>query len=137
MFRREIILVRRSIALLAIAFILFAADGWADSFSRNVRSGQQTRITDFRSWDRDCKSQAATIKMVAKPSHGVVIPHIISSTIQSARFGDSGTCIGRPIHALQVDYKSTPGYRGTDNFTWDVDLGSGRQVRDTWTVTVE
>jgi hypothetical protein len=120
---------------------LLAANSYAgtNSFSRTVTSGQPKRIAAYHSWDpHSCNSLAATMNILVKPAHGVLIPRVIPWTITTSRFGPVMNCAGKPIKALQIEYKSTPGYRGTDTFTIDVTFGwEGRRDTDTYTVTVQ
>ena len=132
----------RSLATMALALcLLLSANAFAgtNSFSRTAVSGQPKRIAAYHSWDpQTCKSLSAKMTVLSKPSHGVLIPHVVPSTITQSRFGSVGHCAGTPIKALQVDYKSAPGYRGTDTFTIEVIFGfEGRQDTDNYTVTIE
>jgi hypothetical protein len=78
------------------------------------------------------------MNVVGKPAHGVLIPHVINHTIANSRFGPVGYCAGKPIKALQIDYRSDMGYRGSDSFTIDITFGfEGRRDIDTYTVAVE
>ena len=122
-----------------LLFGLFSANAYAATFSRTVISGQPTRIAAYHSWDPgSCNSLAATMNVVVKPSHGTLIPHVVPHIITSSRFVGNTRCAGKPIKALQVDYKSTPGYHGTDTFTIDVIFGfEGRRDTDVYSVTVQ
>lgn len=121
--------------------LLFNANAYAgtNSFSRTATSGQPKRIAAYHSWEPDsCSSLSAKINVVSKPAHGVLIPRVVSHTITTSRFGTVRNCAGKPIKALQIEYKSVAGYRGTDTFTIDVTFGwEGRRDIDTYTVTVE
>lgn len=114
-------------------------DAEANSFSRTAASGQPQRIAAYHSWDpQTCTSLSANMNIVVKPSHGVLIPRVVPHTITTSRFGSVGSCAGKPIKALQIEYRSTPGYRGTDTFAIDVIFGfQGRRDTDTYTMTVQ
>ena len=132
----------RSLAAMASAcsvLVISSADAGANSFSRTVTSGQPKRIAAYHSWDPySCVSLGATMNVLSKPAHGVLVPRVVDHTITTSRFGPVQRCIGKPIKALQIEYKSTPGYRGTDTFSIDVIFGwEGRRDTDTYTVTVE
>jgi hypothetical protein len=127
------------VVVAAIAVGISKADAGANSFSRTVTSGQPKRIAAYHSWDpATCNSLGATMNVVSKPAHGVLIPRVVDVTITTSRFGPVQRCLGQPIKALEIEYKSTPGYRGTDIFSIDVIFGwQGRRDTDTYTMTIE
>jgi hypothetical protein len=128
-----------AIACLACSLMIASsADAGTNSFSRSVVSGQPKRIAAYHSWDPNtCQSLAATMKVMTKPKHGTLIPRIVPHTITTSRFGTVRNCAGKPIKALQVDYRSAPSFRGTDTFTIEVIFGwEGRTDTDNYTVTV-
>jgi hypothetical protein len=132
----------RNLVTIALCFsLLFSANAYAgaNSISRTATSGQPKRVAAYHSWDPDnCTSLSAKMNVVSKPTHGVLIPRVVSHTITTSRFGTVRNCAGKPIKALQIEYKSAPGYHGTDTFTIDVIFGwEGRRDTDTYTVTVE
>lgn len=132
---------RSNLVMIASVWVIcqWVTDASANSFSRTATSGQPKRIAAYHSWDPNtCKSLAATVNIVSKPAHGVLVPHLVDTTITSSRFGSVGRCAGASIKALEIDYKSTPGYHGNDTFTLDVIFGwEHRQDRDTYTITVQ
>jgi hypothetical protein len=111
----------------------------AKSMTFAVISGKPTRVHAYHSWDPStCKSNSAKMTVVSRPAHGILIPHVVDHVITNSRFGPVGHCHGKPIRALQIDYKSEAGYRGNDSFIIDVTFGfEGRRDIDTYTVTVE
>lgn len=132
----------RSIFVMVASFWMicqWVTDACASSFSRTATSGQPKRIAAYHSWDpNSCKSLAATVTIASKPAHGVLIPHLVDTAITRSRFGSVGRCAGTSIKALEIDYKSTRGFHGTDTFTLDVIFGwEHRQDKDTYTVTVQ
>ena len=130
-----------SVGILASLSIFYSADVLAgsNSFSRNATSGRPARIAVYHSWDpQTCRSLSATMNVLSKPSHGVLIPRVVPHVITTSRFGTVQNCVGKPIKALQIDYKSTPEFRGTDTFAIDVTFGwEGRRDTDTYTMTVQ
>jgi len=104
--------------------------------SRIVISGKAKRIAAYHSWDRTCNSLAATVNVVTGPSHGVLVPRVVSRTIKRGTRG-STQCFGQPIKALEILYKSRPGYRGADTFVIDVIYGAGFRDTNTYTVTIK
>ncbi|MHB8273042.1 hypothetical protein [Bradyrhizobium sp.] len=127
--------------IVLVCSLLLGANAHAgtNSFSRVAASGQPKRVAAYHSWDpHNCTSLSAKMNLVSKPSHGVLIPRVVPHTITTSRFGSVGNCAGKPIKALQIEYKSVSGYHGTDTFTIDVTFGwEGRRDIDTYTVTVE
>jgi hypothetical protein len=71
-----------------------------------------------RSWTDDCKSRLGIVKVLSKPSHGALTPSEVTSTIGTSRNNPERTahCEGVPTNGFRVDYVSTPGFRGTDQF---------------------
>lgn len=129
----------RIIALVVVAVVLGTDVLSAARVSRTARSGQPTRIAAYHSWDPDsCVSLAASMNVINKPAHGVLTARIVPHTITTSRFGTVRNCAGKPIKALAIDYRSKPGFKGTDTFVIDVVFGwQGRRDTDTYTVTVE
>ena len=83
--------------------------------------------------------QRCVVRVLAKPQHGKLTPHpSVDTTIVRNRFrpGDS-RCQGVPVKGFQVDYRSTPGYHGTDSFVIEATFWHGEKIVDTFTVTVE
>ena len=129
------------VATALVCSLLFSANANAGTnyFTRSATSGQPKRIAAYHSWDpNNCTSLGATMKVTSKPAHGILIPRVVSHTITTSRFGAVRHCTGKPIKALQIEYKSAPGYRGTDTFTIEVTFGwEGRQDIDIYTVTID
>jgi hypothetical protein len=118
--------------------LLFSATAYAATKSKTAVSGRPTRVAAYHSWDpNSCASLAATMNVLVQPAHGVLIPRVVPHVITTSRFGTVAHCTGHSIKALQIEYKSAPGYRGVDTFTIDVIFGfEGRRDTDTYTVTV-
>jgi hypothetical protein len=131
--------VASPIALLGWTFCLLTAAAYANSLSRSAVSGQAKRVARYHSWDAyNCKSLAATVNIISKPSHGILIPHIVDTTITTSRYGSVGHCSGTRLKALEIDYKSIPTYHGSDVFVLDVTFGfDQKRDRDTYTITVQ
>ena len=127
--------------LLAIGALLLIPQSTtlAKSLAFTAVSGKPIRVAAYHSWDPlTCKSNSASLVVATKPSHGVLIPHVTDHTITTSRFGAVGHCFGKPIRALQIDYRPNSGYRGTDSFVIDVTFGyEGRHDIDAYTITVE
>lgn len=120
---------------------IVGAEADTKSFSRTVVSGKATRIARYYSWhgdDTGCKSGPVHINILTKPAHGILMPHVVTTPIASARSGRVGRCSGVLVKALQVDYKSKAGYQGADTFSFDVIFSvTGRRDTDTYTVEVQ
>jgi hypothetical protein len=129
----------QTIALMVLASVFGTDTSSAKMISKTARSGQPTRINAYHSWDPDsCVSQAASMNVTTKPAHGVLTARIVPHTITTSRFGPVRNCTGKPIKALAIEYRSTPGFKGTDSFVIDVIFGwQGRRDTDNYTVTVD
>lgn len=106
---------------------------------RTAPSGKTTRMITYKAWKRsDCSADIGVVKVVSKPAHGTLTPRPgVAATIGKNRVGRDNSCMGRPITGFQVDYRSNPGYRGTDTFVIETTFGKRSMVVDTFTVTVE
>ena len=112
-------------SLLAWALCASTAGGaFARDFTVTVVPEQPTRLHAYYSWGPGCSFQTVTANASVKPAHGTLIPHAVMQTIgANPRFGKAGNCAGKQHEALQIDYKSAPGYHGTDSFTVDIIFG--------------
>ena len=127
---------------LAFLFALAGVSGvraGENAIERTVASGRPAQVAAYHSWDPvDCKSLAAKLTVLTKPSHGTLIPSLVPHVITTSRLGAPGSCYGKPITALQLSYKSAPGYHGPDSFTIDVTFGfENRKDRDAYSITVQ
>jgi hypothetical protein len=121
-----------------IVFCLVAGDASAKDFTRNALSGKPARMATYRSWTLDCQSKLGVVKVISKPSHGVIIPSEVQSTINASRVRPELTahCVGKPTNGFRVDYTSERGFKGADYFV--LQFTYGRQVDiDHFTVNVQ
>src|SRR5688500_9199800 len=127
----------KSAVAISCALLFSAASvAHAESINRTVASGKQTRMTGYYTWTRDCVPTSGIVKVVRKPEHGTLSTRIVPVTIGRGQLYGREDCAGTPAKALQVDYKSKPGFRGTDTFELDITFGgTGRQTFHSYTVT--
>jgi hypothetical protein len=110
----------------------------AEHFTRTAFSGETTRMFVYHSVNGDCIANSGIVKVTTRPSHGKLTNHIVRKVIRRSRFGtDQFRCSGAMTKGFQVDYRSAPGFRGTDNFSLEMRFGSGRVGTDEFTVFVE
>jgi hypothetical protein len=114
----------------ALAVCFAGSHACAKDFTRTVRSGQPTQMHVYRSWTTDCQSKRGVVKVVSKPAHGTLTPTEVQSTISTSRYHPERTaqCMGLPTNGFRVDYRSEPGFRGTDQFAVEFDYGHGPDV---------
>jgi hypothetical protein len=112
--------------------------GAARAETRTVRSGVTTPIHTYLSWNNDCSPNTGVVKVATRPQHGKLTPRKVTAVARQNRFSSYGTvCLGKSMPGFEVDYTSTPGYRGTDSFAIEVIYGNRNPILDTYTVTVE
>ena len=83
---------------------------------RGARTGTEQSIDKFYLVPADCSSVLPFGQILEPPAHGAV--RLIEGT-GSANFdanAASAVCNGRPVKALVLNYRSEPGYVGTDGF---------------------
>lgn len=97
---------------------LVAGSACAEDFVVSAKSGQSTMMHVYRSWTDDCKSKLGIVEVLSKPSHGALTPSEVTSTIGTSRNNPEKTahCRGVPTDGFRVNYVSTPGLRGIDQF---------------------
>jgi hypothetical protein len=78
-------------------------------------SGKQTRLSAFWSTSADCGIQTVNLKTTVKPKNGTLIPKVITRKIvASTETNFDKRCVGKSIKAIEIFYKSTPGFKGKD-----------------------
>lgn len=135
-------LTGRNTELFALIFILGCAmPDFAHSrdFNRTVASGVTVRMHQYRSWSKDCQNNGGAVRLLSKPQHGTATPRTVGSRVGTNYFAVGGVthCRGSAIKALEVDYRSQPGFHGTDTFMIEETSGTGQRVVDTYTVNVQ
>jgi hypothetical protein len=109
----------------------------ARPMDRTVASGQSQIVGRYYTWKADCSSAFGTVKVIVKPQHGKIANQLVDERIGiSRRKRVADQCLGRPIKALAVTYRSDPGYHGFDHFTLDATFNAYREV-DTFTINVQ
>jgi hypothetical protein len=109
----------------------------AKDINLTVPAGRTTFVNIERSWDRDCVSNGGIVKVLTKPQNGRITNRTVNSAIVHSRFSPVGSCFGKAIKGFAIYYSPKQGFHGIDSFTLEKTFGSGKQVTDTYTVTVE
>lgn len=124
---------------LGLAFALSLGQANAETRDRNAVSGRPSVMANYHTWSRDCTSATGIVKPLSKPQNGTISWRVVDWSIsKSRRLGRRDRCYGQPIQAVRIEYRSNPGFRGTDAFTLDVTYdGSGARFVDTYHVKVE
>ncbi len=121
----------------ALACSAVAGNACAKDFTMSARSGQPTQMHVYRSFTADCDSKRGIVKVASRPAHGTLTPSEVQTRIGPSRYKPELTakCVGLPTNGFRVDYRSEPGFRGTDQFVIEYDYGHGLEV-DHYTVNV-
>ena len=100
----------------------------------STQSGQELRVSGYARWHRDCTAdQPPQIIIRTPPAHGTVSVRPGPSTVSSLRPG-SPDCTGKTYPGVAVWYAPATGFRGVDQFDWNV-IG-GEVAHDTAVVEV-
>jgi hypothetical protein len=90
------------------------------TLSRSVDSGQELRVFTYARWSPTCQQRnPPRIEIRTQPEHGRVELRTGPATVSHIREGEAD-CTGKTFDGLGVWYRPTPGYHGTDTFSWDV-----------------
>ncbi len=67
--------------------------------------------------------------LTTRPQHGKLTPRRVTAVARQNRFSTYGAaCLGKSMPGFEVDYTSTPGYRGTDSFAIEVIYGNRNPI---------
>jgi hypothetical protein len=136
--------MRSLIPVMLAAVAMSAAPAWAQPLSRQ-ESGQvrtapaePVKVASFAAFDRDCRQHGLPALSVTRPpAHGTL--SAVPARVRVRRVYDPGQaaqCRARRVNGIAVIYTPRPGFRGTDAFSYDVQLYGGGAHR-TVTVAVE
>jgi hypothetical protein len=90
------------------------------TFQRSVLAGHDLRVFTYARWHRDCSPDAPPqIALRTQPAHGTVTLRPGPSTVTNIREG-AADCTGNTYQGLSIWYLPSPGFRGIDQFDWDV-----------------
>lgn len=104
------------------------------TLDRKAESGIERRIFTYAEFSRDCEQRTPpSIAMRTLPAHGSVSVRPGSITVAVIREGGTD-CTGHAFAGTSVFYQSVFGYRGPDQFDYDV-VGQSRS-HDTVVMTV-
>jgi hypothetical protein len=106
--------------------------------TRSVASGAQSLLVDERSWDANCKPLATSVTITKQPSNGnvTIVPAVSVIAVSTPQSASTGRCSGKSVSGNHVQYRSNPGFRGTDTLTYEVQYGNGRSATTTVTIDV-
>jgi len=108
----------------------------AQTLRRSTMAGQEVRIYTYTQHHTDCSPAGdPVITLRTKPAHGVATIRASTVTTGPPRFGATN-CTGKVLPGLGVFYTPAPGFRGTDQFDYDVTLTNGA-AHDTAVVEVK
>ena len=131
--------INRRVGALVVSIMLIHSGGlaWAqaESVERTFkgRAGQDIRVGVFASIRPDCKSgPLPTIRLSAPPAHGDV-------TVKQGKLRTTNLrqCLAVEVPAYLVNYKSKPGFSGSDVLTLEVINSNGKSQLQKITVTIE
>jgi hypothetical protein len=124
-------------AFAPIALVFFGSPCDASSFTQQAVSGQPKTVYVYRNWDKDCRERGGVVRVVTKPQHGRLSRERVVATMKSQGRTLDTHCNGVVIPGLQIQYTSSRGFRGTDQFTLERTLPGGRVDVDTFTMEVQ
>jgi hypothetical protein len=124
-------------AFAPIALVFLGSPCDASSFTRQAVSGQPKTVYVYRNWDKDCRERGGVVRVVTKPQHGRLSRERVVATMKSQGRTLDTHCNGVVIPGLQIQYTSSRGFRGTDQFTLERTLPGGRVDVDTFTMEVQ
>lgn len=81
----------------------------------NATSGKQARLSAFWAFGADCGTRTFDLKTTARPKNGTLISRVITrKIIASAETNFDKRCVGKTTKAIEMFYKSKPGFKGKD-----------------------
>lgn len=120
--------IRQGRLLFAIALLFSASPVSAGDYHLTLRSGVSEQVHHYFAFNADCTFKPFDIEIISPPLHGSVVPIFGERRIsnQNVHIGRPGRCIGMPIRAATLTYRSKAGFSGNDRFTATMTiLGSG------------
>ena len=103
---------------------------------RTATPGQEVKIFTYASFNRQCQSNnQPQITLRIRPAHGTVAIRPGQSTVSVIREG-APDCTGKTYLGTAVFYTPEPGYRGSDQFDYDV-LNKDNTAHDTAIISIE
>ena len=118
-------MMRLMLAMTAIAAALSPAWGQRvvpreRSMHMATQAGQELHVFTYTSWHRDCSPEPPPqITLRMQPAHGSILLRPSPSTVSVIREG-SPDCTGRTYPGIGVWYVPAPGFRGADQFDYNV-----------------
>lgn len=127
------------IAILVLGTVA-ATSAYAENFVRRVASGRTAHMNTYRAWEpTTCKAVRGIVRVVAKPKNGTLAPRngLDVPVLRNRMNPMDQRCQGAPVKGFAVDYRSKPGYRGTDEFIIEHTSSAGGRIVDTYTIIVQ
>jgi len=104
--------------------------------TKRVKSTQEVGIRSHAQWDSQCQAKGVPwASMVKAPTSGKVEFRKETATITGSDFGQV-RCDGTRIDGIRIYYVPEPGFKGTVDFMYDVQMNLG-QVRQPVKIIVE
>lgn len=107
------------------------------TLNRDLFSGAESRIAAMNYVNADCTSgPVPDIRIVTPPKNGQHRLEEITYPLERPKNDPRANCIGKPVAALGVFYKSNADYVGPDTMVVDVDFKSGTVRRFIFKINV-
>lgn len=107
------------------------------TLNRDLFSGAESRIAAMNNVNADCTSgPIPDIRIVTPPINGQSRLEQIDYPLERPQNDPRAHCIGKPVVALGVFYKSNESYVGPDTMVVDVDFKSGTVRRFIFRINV-
>ncbi len=104
---------------------------------REVFSGNEARIAAPNWLNADCSSgEVPSLRIATPPQNGELRQEEITMPAERPKNNPRADCIGKPVKAAAVFYKSKAGYTGSDDVVIDVDFKTGVVRRFEYKITV-
>lgn len=107
--------------------------------TRSAVSGVETPISQASGWDNaTCASLLHTVNITRQPAHGAVsvVDEVTTIPASTPRSGPTGKCAGQQLTDKKILYRSSPGFTGTDTFSYESIYPNGTRGPFDVTITV-
>ncbi len=119
--------------LLLAASVIPLHSGAAEPISMHAhtKAGQEVRTRYHVRNDGQCHAAAVRIVWKKPPAHGHVEDRAQEVVVGINRLGSNNTCKGLSLPGVAVYYMPDAGFRGDDEFIYDVEGAGGTLTYDT------
>lgn len=121
--------------LLAATLVAAGTPALAETLYKTVPAGRASKLDHYTGWNNDCSFMTIRIDVVGRPAHGTVSTRPTRGRIGSADIGNAGACAGKPSKVLELHYRPSGGFRGSDTVSVNMRAGN-RTVNYTYYITV-